>query len=376
MTTARASNSLAPINFSAGPAILPGPVQEALQQALVDFEGSGLSILGLSHRSERFETLIDSAQTRLRTLLSISNDYEILFCGFGASLHFSAIPLNFLPEQGVAIYEMSGYWSDRAADEAEHFGRIWRFQAPLNATEAARQQGQIIREQMLGSEFPAYIHYCSNETIDGVAWPTLPDQWYGDVPCPLFADMSSDILSRPLQLEAHSMVYASAQKNMGISGLSVAILRKDLMGQARSQTPRLLNYEILADCHSVPNTAPVLPIYALEQTLIWIAQQGGVDAMQALARQRSDLLYSFIDASGCYINEVPQELRSNMNIPFTLRDPEWIGPFLKGAEQQGLMQLQGHRSRGGLRASLYNAMPLEGVIRLTEWMREFEQKYG
>jgi len=356
--------------------MLPGPVQEALQQSLVDFEGQGISLLSLSHRSERFDALMHSVQTRLRSLLEISDEYEILLCGFGASLHFSAIPLNFLNEEGVAIYEMSGYWSDRAADEAEHFGRIWRFQAPLNVSDAARQQGMEVREQMLGPELPAYVHYCSNETIDGVSWPTLPDQWYGEFPCPVIADMSSDILSRPIHLDAHAMVYASAQKNLGITGLSLALIRKDMLGQARSQTPRLLNYEVLADTHSIPNTPPVFPIFALEQTLIWIEKEGGIAAMYARARQRSDLLYSFIDASELYMNEVPQLLRSLLNVPFALRQPGLTDPFLAGAEERGLLQLQGHRSRGGVRASLYNAMPIEGVIRLTEWMREFEQQHG
>ena len=376
MTSAGAINRPKEFNFSAGPAMLPDPVEKALQHALVDFEGTGRSILTLNHRSDRFNALMHSAQSKLRALMGMGDDFEILFCGYGASLHFSAIPLNLLPEQGTAIYEMSGYWSDRAADEAEHYGQIWRFQAPLNVTKEARDQGAEIRDQMLGGEFPAYAYYCANETIDGIEWPEPPDHWYGSVPCPLVADMSSNLLSRQIALEGHGLIFASAQKNLGITGLSVVMIRKDLLGLARAQTPRLMNYEVLAAAGSIPNTAPVLPIFALEQTLIWIEQQGGLETMDSLARQRSDLLYSFIDDSELYRNEVPASLRSRMNIPFALRDPAITALFLSGAEQRGLIQLAGHRSRGGIRASLYNAMPLEGVVRLTEWMNEFEQEHG
>jgi len=368
------NSSLDAINFSAGPAMLPGPVQEAIQQAIVDFEGQGLSVLGLSHRSQRFQEMSYSAQTRLRALLGISEEYAVLFCGFGAALHFSALPLNLMPENGLAIYEMSGYWSDRAADEAEHFGQIWRFQSPFQMEAKSRQEAHSMREQMLGKDIPAYIYYCSNETIDGIAWPSLPDCWYSEVPIPLVADMTSLILSKNIDVNAHGVIYASAQKNMGITGLSVVIIRKDLLGQARSQTPRLMNYETLFETNSIPNTVNVLSIFALEQVLIWIQQQGGLPKMEERAQLRSDLLYSFIDGSTLYLNDVPAKLRSRTNVPFALRDPFLTSAFLSGAEERGLLQLEGHRSRGGVRASLYNAMPLEGVVRLTEWMREFEQK--
>lgn len=356
--------------------MLPGPVLQALQEAMIDFEGLGISLSGLSHRSERFDALMHSAQTKLRSLIGISEDYAVLFCGYGAAMHFSALPLNLMPENGLAIYEMSGYWSDRAADEAEHFGQVWRFQAPFQMNASNRKEAHSLREQMLGNAIPSYIYYCSNETIDGVAWPELPDDWYSQVPIPLVADMTSDILSKAIDVNAHGVIYASAQKNMGIAGLSVVIIRKDLLGQARAQTPRMLNYETLHNTHSIPNTANALPIFALEQMLIWIDQQGGLVKMDEDAQLKSQLLYSFIDASDFYSNDVPPILRSRINVPFELRVPSLTGAFLAGAEERALMQLQGHRSKGGIRASLYNAMPMEGVVRLIEWMREFEQNHG
>jgi phosphoserine aminotransferase len=356
--------------------MLPGPVQAALHNALEDFEGRGCSILSLSHRSERFAALMHSTQSKLRATLGISEEYAVLFCGYGAALHFSALPFNLMPENGTAIYEMSGYWSDRAADEAEHFGQVWRFQAPFQMADAVRKEAHEMRQMMLGADLPAYIYYCSNETIDGVSWPSRPDDWYGEVPIPLVADMTSDILSKEIDVDAHGVIYASAQKNMGITGLSLVIIRKDLLGQARSQTPRLMNYETLFETQSIPNTANVLSVYAVEQMLVWIEQQGGLKRMDESAQQRSDLLYSFIDASTLYLNDVPRVLRSRMNVPFALQNPTLTAAFLAGAEERGLMQLDGHRSKGGIRASLYNAMPLEGVIRLMEWMREFEQQHG
>jgi phosphoserine aminotransferase len=376
MTTAGTPNTQAAMNFSAGPAMLPGPVEEALQNALIDFEGTGISILSLSHRSERFLALMHSTQSKLRSLLGISDEYAVLWCGYAAAMHFSAIPLNLMSENGFAVYEMSGYWSDRAADEAEHYGQIWRFQAPFQMTPAAREEAHEMRQVMLGNDLPAYIYYCSNETIDGVSWPSLPDDRYKQVPIPIVADMTSDILSKRVDINAHGVIYASAQKNLGITGISLVIIRKDLLGLARSQTPRLMNYETLFQTHSIPNTANVLGIFAIEQMLIWVDQQGGLSKMEATARQRSDLLYSFIDSSSFYLNDVPHELRSQMNVPFALSRPDLTASFLAGAEARGLAQLQGHRSKGGVRASLYNAMPIQGVIRLTEWMREFENKHG
>lgn len=396
------------VNFSAGPAILPASVLMELQQALVDCDGQGLSILGLSHRAPLFDDIKASASDRLRRLLALPDSFDILFFPFGATLHFSALALNLLPEDGRAAYFQSGYWSEAATAEARRYGHIDVIPAPwarpepepgLLATDAAAGQAAhtaagVAADQATDAADPsnraaansattaaaadakpsyAYAHYCDNETIDGVEWPVLPH--LPEVRVPLVADMSSNLLTRPVDFTRFGLIYASAQKNLGSAGLSVVLVRKDLLGRARSATPSLLDYGFIAARHSNPNTAPVFAMLVLERVLAWCESEGGLPEMAVRADQRSRLLYDFFDQSSLYLSSVPAELRSRLNLPFSLRCAELTAPCLAQAQQAGLVQLAGHRSQGGLRASLYNAMPLSGVERLRDFLFEFERTH-
>jgi phosphoserine aminotransferase len=355
-------------NFSAGPAMLPLPVLERAREELLDFAGCGMSVMEVSHRGAEFKDVAQRAEARLRELLAIPAEYRVLFLQGGAQLQFSAVPLNLLPEGAVADYADTGSWSAKAIAEARRYGRV-------NVVASPRTGGYgdipdpATWERAAGA---AYLHYTPNETIDGVEFHFIPDA----AGVPLVADMSSTILSRPLEVSRFGLIYAGAQKNIGIAGLTVTIVHADLLGRARSCTPTLLDYAVQAESGSMANTAPTFAWYVAGLVFDWLAEQGGLEAMAGRNRRKAETLYDAIGTSNFYANPVAEHCRSWMNVPFTLADPGLDGTFLAEAKAAGLSGLKGHRSVGGMRASIYNAMPQEGVDALVEFMGDFERRHG
>ncbi|MEG9295737.1 3-phosphoserine/phosphohydroxythreonine transaminase [Mangrovibacillus sp. Mu-81] len=349
-------------NFSAGPAVLPSPVLEKVQRELLDYEGTGMSVMELSHRSAPFQKIIDGAEALLRELLSIPENYHVLFMQGGASLQFSMIPLNLLGPHETAEYIVTGSWSKKAVKEADKVGEV-RTHTPdaQTAIPAYRAKGF--------SESSRYVHITSNNTIEGTRFNEYPDT--GDVP--LIADMSSHILSEKIDVSRFGLIYAGAQKNLGPSGVTVAIIRKDLVGNTPEYCPALLNYETYVKHGSLFNTPPTFSIYVLKLVLEWVKENGGVEGMEECNQEKAQLLYSCIDQSGLFHNTVSEANRSLMNIPFTAGSDEVNARFLNEAKEAGFEFLKGHRSVGGMRASLYNAMPVEGVQALVNFMKNFEK---
>lgn len=354
-------------NFCAGPAALPDAVLQRAQAEL-RLAGKGLSVMEMSHRSDDYVAIASKAEQDLRDLLDIPSDYKVLFLQGGASQQFAEIPLNLLPEDGVADYIDTGIWSKKAIEEASS---LWHREC-----RGQRQGVRLLRhsgaEQWTLTKDAAYVHYASNETIGGLEFDWIPET--GDVP--LVTDMSSDILSRPLDVSRFGLIYAGAQKNIGPSGLVVVIVREDLLGRARSVCPTMLNYKIAADNGSMYNTPATYSWYLSGLVFEWLKEQGGVTAMEQRNRAKKDLLYKTIDASDFYTNPIQPSARSWMNVPFRLADERLDKPFLEGAEARGLLNLKGHRSVGGMRASIYNALGLDAVEALVAYMAEFEKEHG
>ncbi len=356
-------------NFSAGPAALPLEVLEQARAELTDWGGSGMSVMEVSHRGKAFTALAEQAEARLRALLAIPSGYRVLFMQGGAVGQFAAVPLNLAPRGAVADYLNTGIWSARAIEEAGRLG----LEVNLAADEAASKYTTVPRQDALRlTARAAYVHYTPNETIGGVEFPYVPDT--GAVP--LVADMSSTILSRPLEVGRFAVIYAGAQKNIGPSGLCLVIVHEALLGRARADVPTILDYTRMAEHRSMVNTPPTFAWYIADLVFKWIEAQGGLSAMAARNRAKAELLYGAIDASGFYRNPVERSCRSWMNVVFTLARPQLEPAFLAEAAGQGLTHLQGHRSVGGLRASLYNAVPLAAVEALVAFMREFERRHG
>lgn len=353
-------------NFGAGPAALPRAVFLQAQAELLDWQGSGLSILEVSHRSAAFVALYEQAVADLRELLDIPAHYQVLFLQGGATAQFSMVPANLLRGRGKADYIQTGAWSDKAIREAKRYCDVH-----LAASSAASGYTFAPKQWDVRPD-TAYIHYTANETIHGVEFHTLPET--GEIP--LACDMSSSILSRPVDIGRHGVIYAGAQKNIGPAGLTVVIVRDDLLGQVLPGQPAMVDYQLLAEHRSMYNTPPTFAIYIASLVFQWLKQQGGVTALQTLNRRKAELLYRCIDQSSLYINRVLPQDRSLMNVPFTLADPSLEAALLQQAEAHGLMQLKGHRSVGGLRASIYNAMPLEGVQALVGFMAHFARAHG
>ncbi|MAB97683.1 MAG: 3-phosphoserine/phosphohydroxythreonine aminotransferase [Pseudomonadaceae bacterium] len=355
-------------NFCAGPAALPEAVLQRAQSELLDWQGRGLSVMEMSHRSDEYLAISGKAEQDLRDLLTIPNDYKVLFLQGGASQQFAEIPLNLLPEDGVADYIDTGIWSKKSIDEAKRYGHI-------NVAASAKPYDYFAipgQNEWQLSKDAAYVHYASNETIGGLQFDWIPE--VGDVP--LVADMSSDILSRPIDVSKYGLIYAGAQKNIGPSGLVVAIVREDLLGRARSSCPTMLNYKIAADNGSMYNTPATFSWYLSGLVFEWLKEQGGVEAMELRNRAKKELLYGAIDSSELYSNPVATNARSWMNVPFRLADDRLDKPFLAGADARGLLNLKGHRSVGGMRASIYNAVGLDAVQALVAYMAEFEKEHG
>jgi phosphoserine aminotransferase len=355
-------------NFCAGPAALPEAVLQRAQAELLDWHGKGLSVMEMSHRSDDYVAIAAKAERDLRDLLSVPANYKVLFLQGGASQQFAEVPLNLLPEGASADYIDTGIWSRKAAEEARRYGRV-------NLAASARAYDYFAipaQSEWRLSADAAYLHYASNETIGGLEFSWIPEA--GDVP--LVVDMSSDILSRPLDVSKFGLIYAGAQKNIGPSGLVVVIVREDLLGRARSACPTMLDYRIAADNGSMYNTPATFSWYLSGLVFEWLKEQGGVAAMEQRNRAKKERLYAFIDASGLYSNPIASAARSWMNVPFRLADERLDKDFLAGAEARGLLNLKGHRSVGGMRASLYNALGLDAVEALVGYMAEFEKERG
>ncbi len=352
-------------NFSAGPAVLPEPVLKKVQDELLNYRETGMSVMELSHRSAPFQNIIEEAQGLLRELLSIPDDYRVVFMQGGASLQFSMIPLNLLGEGEGADYIVTGSWSKKAVKEAEKVGDI----RTLSLAEPFEIPAYTPEDFSPDS---SYVHITSNNTIEGTRFHDYPDT--GRVP--LIADMSSHILSEKIDVSSFGLIYAGAQKNLGPSGVTVAIIRDSLIGKASDTCPTMLNYETYVKHDSLFNTPPTFSIYVLKLVLEWVKENGGVEGMQEHNERKAALLYNCIDESSLFHNPVPEKNRSLMNIPFTTGNEELDADFLKGAKAEGFEFLKGHRSVGGMRASLYNAMPLEGVKSLVDFMKKFESDRG
>jgi len=354
-------------NFSAGPAALPLPVLEQARDELLDWRG-GMSVMEVSHRSRGFMAVAEQAEADLRELLTIPPNYRVLFVQGGATAQFSAVPLNLSSAGATADYVNTGHWSERTIKEARRFVTVG-----ISADEAGSQYTTVPEPAALRlTPGAAYFHYTPNETIGGVEFPYIPDT--GAVP--LVADMSSTILSRPLDISRFGVIYAGAQKNIGPAGITVVIVRDDLIGHARAGTPMVFDYRAVADAGSMLNTPPTFGWYFAGLVFQWLKREGGVAAMAKRNHAKAEALYAAIDNSSLYSNPVARHCRSWTNVPFRLAKPELEKTFLAEADVTGLTNLAGHRAVGGMRASLYNAMPMEGVAALVEFMREFERRYG
>jgi phosphoserine aminotransferase len=354
-------------NFSAGPAAIPLAVLERARDELVDWQGSGMSVMEMSHRGKEFMGIAERAEADLSRLLGIPEGYRVLFLQGGATAQFSAAPLNFAGPGDKADYVVTGAWSKKALAEGRRLldARVAADSASNNHTEIPDPAGWEL------SQDAAYLHYAPNETIGGVEFHFIPE-----VNAPLVADMSSTLLSRPLDVSRFGMIYAGAQKNIGPAGLVIVIVREEMLGRAREGTPVILDYRQHAENGSMYNTPPTWAWYIAGLVFEWMLEQGGLKEMERRNRRKAETLYGAIDESAFYANPVAKHCRSWMNVPFTLADPALDARFLEGAKAAGLMTLKGHRSVGGMRASLYNAMPQEGVDALVAFMREFERKYG
>ena len=355
-------------NFSAGPAVLPVPVLEEAQRDLLSLPGVGMSVMEISHRSKTFDEIIGGAEAGMRELLSIPSNYHILFLQGGASLQFSMVPMNFLPADGSADYVITGSWGKKALKEAKKVGSV-----NVAATMADGGFTRVpSREEMSLNPHAAYVHITSNETIEGVEWKREPD--VGDVA--LVADASSDILSREIEVDRYGLIYAGAQKNMGPSGVTVVILRDDLLQRVPEGLATMLDYRTHVENKSLYNTPNTWGIYILGLVCKWLKDKGGLAAMERENEEKAQLLYDLIDATDFYRGHADPDCRSLMNVTFRLPDQELEKKFVTEATAQGLDGLKGHRSVGGIRASIYNAFPRAGVETLVSFMKDFERRNG
>lgn len=354
-------------NFCAGPAALPEAVLKHASEEMLDYQGRGLSVMEMSHRSAEMVAIAEKAEQDLRDLLGISDDYHVLFLQGGASQQFAMVPMNLLGDGGKADYVNTGQWSKKAIKEAQRFGQV----NVVASSEDSNFTYVPAQEDWSLSADASYLHYTPNETIGGVEFPFIPQ-----TDTPLVADFSSTILSRPLDVSRFGVIYAGAQKNIGPAGITVVIIRKDLVGKASASVPAMLDYKTHADAGSMYNTPPTYAWYLAGLVFQWLKDQGGLAAMEAINKRKADALYGYIDGSDFYSNPVEPSCRSWMNVPFVLADAELDKTFLKEAEQARLLNLAGHRSVGGMRASIYNAVPEAAVTALIDFMKDFEKRHG
>ncbi len=355
-------------NFSPGPAALPLAVLEQVREELTDWQGCGMSVMEVSHRGKQFMSIAEQAEADLRELLAIPENYRVLFLQGGATMQFAAAPMNLSRPGQRADYVVTGSWGKKAVKEALRYG-----EATVVADAAASNYTSIPDHSTWDvSREAAFLHYTPNETIGGVEFHYVPDS----DGVPLVVDMSSTILSRPIDVSRFGVIYAGAQKNIGPAGLTIVIVREDLLGNARPETPSMLNYTVHAEAGSMSNTPPTFAWYVAGLVFRWLREQGGLTAIGAVNQAKKDSLYAAIDGSDFYSNPVDPACRSWMNVPFTLAKPELDSVFLGQAQAAGLANLKGHRSVGGMRASIYNATSQAGVDALVEFMSEFERRNG
>jgi len=352
-------------NFSAGPAMLPAEVLSRAGDEITDWHGSGMSVMEMSHRGKEFTGIAAEAEKDLRELLAVPASYRVLFLAGGATLQFAQVPMNLLHGKGKADYVATGEWSNKAIKEAKAFCDVHIAASSEDKKFTYAPKKWDVRKDA------AYVHYCSNETIGGVEFHDIPKT---DIP--LVADASSHFMSRPVDVSRFGLIYAGAQKNVGPAGLTIVIVRDELIGKAAKGTPSVMDYKLQADADSMLNTPPTYSMYIAGLVFKWMKQQGGLAEIERRNVAKAKLLYDYLDTTQFYRNPVAKEDRSRMNVPFTLRDAKLDEEFLKGASKAGMVQLKGHRSVGGMRASIYNAMPIEGLQRLVEYMRDFEKKHG
>ena len=354
-------------NFSAGPSMLPKEVLERAASEMLDYGGSGTSVLEMSHRSPVYDEIIKGAERKFRALLNIPDNYKVLFLQGGASTQFAAVPLNLMNGSGKADYILSGQFSSKAYEEGKKYGDVV---AVASSKDAGFSYVPVVEKTAFRQDAD-YVHICFNNTIYGTKFPYIPDT--GDIP--LVADFSSCIASEPIDVSRFGLIYAGAQKNIAPAGLTVVIVREDLLGKARACTPTMLDYKVMADNDSMYNTPPCYCIYMLGLVCDWLEKQGGMSAMKAKNEKKANLLYGYLDSQDYYIAPVQKESRSMMNVTFVTGDAELDKAFVKAAEKEGLINLKGHRSVGGMRASIYNAMPYEGVEKLVDFMKKFAAEH-
>jgi len=355
-------------NFAAGPAVLPLAVLEEAQRDLIALPGVGMSVMEISHRSKTFEDILHRAIEDIRALANISSDYTVMLLQGGASLQFSMVPMNLLTPGATADYIVTGGWAQKAVKEAKKVG---------NTNVAWTEGGEIFtriprQEELKLTPGAAYVHMTSNNTLFGTEWKGLPDVGGG----PLVSDTSSDMFSRPIDVSKHALIYAGAQKNLGPSGVTLVIIRNDLLARSKDSLPTMMNYKVHADNGSMYNTPPTFGIYVLGLTMKWLRRQGGLDAIGQVNERKAGKLYAEMDRTGFYRGTAQKDSRSLMNVTFRLGNEELEKLFIKESTAAGLDGLKGHRSVGGMRASIYNAFPVEGVDALVQFMREFERKHG
>ena len=355
-------------NFSAGPAMLPEAVLQQARDEMLDWQGSGMSVMEMSHRGKEFMGIASRAEADLRELLAVPANYKVLFLQGGASSQFGMVPMNLTRDKRKVDYLNTGSWSKKAIAEAKRFCEV----NLAASTEESKFTRTPTQEQLSLSGDAAYVHYTPNETIQGVEFPYIPDT--GAVP--LVADFSSTLLSRPLDVSRYGIIYAGAQKNIGPAGLTLVIIREDLIGEAIDGTPIMFQYRTHAEAESMYNTPPTYAWYLAGLVFQWMKGQGGLSAMAEINQRKARALYAAIDGSDFYANPVELQSRSWMNVPFTLADAALDAKFLEEAGAAGLKTLKGHRSVGGMRASIYNAMPEQGVKTLIDFMADFERRYG
>ncbi len=361
-------------NFSAGPAALPEPVLRQAAEEMLDWHGVGCGVMEMSHRGKEFTAIVEQAEADFRELLAIPAGYKVLFLQGGATQQFAQIPMNLLAG-GSADYLVTGSWSKKAYKEAQHIAAAIGGSVRLAGSTESEAFTRLLRADEISLDpNAAYVHLCTNETIHGVELRDADD--LPATSAPIVADMSSHILSRPVDVSRYGMIYAGAQKNIGPSGLVMVVIRDDLLGRAAAVTPSVMDYRVMADNGSMLNTPPTYAIYIAGLVFRWLKAQGGLAAIEARAVEKAKLLYDLLDTNPFYENRVAPASRSRMNVPFLLRDESLNEAFLAGAREAGLTQLKGHKSVGGMRASIYNAMPLAGVAALVDYMRDFAARHG
>ena len=359
-------------NFSAGPAVLPAEVLEQVKDEMLDWHGAGCGVMEMSHRGKEFTSIIETAEADLRELLGIPANYRVLFLQGGATQQFAQLPMNLLPAGGSADYLVTGSWSKKALKEAQHVAAGVASVRNAGSTEAAGFTRNLDAGEVSIDANAAYVHLCTNETIHGLE---LDCSRLPQAGVPLVADMSSHILSRPVDVSKYAMIYAGAQKNVGPSGVTLVIVREDLLGKAWKTIPSVMDYAVMAENGSMLNTPPTFAIYVAGLVFQWLKRQGGLAEVEKINKHKAELLYNCIDGSeGFYRNPVRVADRSRMNVPFTLLRPELDATFLSESKATGLASLKGHKSVGGMRASIYNAMPTDGVRALVEFMNDFRKR--